>query len=303
MQALPKLGGIVLFFTSLVSTRDPNNSFDLAAVFETKFCPTDGIWPKTPFKEHSVVDCMLFENREIYEKLKYCKVKRYCSNEGWGNEEFTAMLSREVNLTVITTGRVCHITLNRYLTEDNVITAWEKWVSGPEGECLAEEMFSEYLDLVQRTAARLGATPESCLELEVNNAECRDHGLLKFGLYADSVCQNQVVIYLPWVHLSTLLIILMTVCIVISMVIGFPFKTNEWFKEKNPMPVVTSVSKEKDGEPVCHVCSDRSPDHMFIKCGHLGFCKECCNKQEGKCPFCNTPGPCSKVFHVASKPE
>jgi len=303
MRSFSKLGGIGLFFVSLVASRDQNNSFDLAEVFETKLCPTEGIWPETPLWHESVVDCAAYENREMYGKVWQCKVKRYCSEEGWGEEQFIAKFSCEVTLSVLRSGRVCHITLSWYPENGKVITDWEKWESGPKGECFAEEMFSEYLDLVQRTQARLGATPESCLELEVNNAECRDHGLLKFGLYADSVCKNQVVIYLPWVHLSTLLIMLMTVCIIISILIGFPFKINEWFKEKNPMPVVESVWKEKEGEPVCFVCCDRSPDQMFIKCGHLGFCKECCDKEEGKCPFCSTSGPCSKVFHVASKPE
>jgi len=301
MQSLSKLGGIALFFVFLAASRDQNDSLDLAEVFETKFCPPDGIWPETPSVDLSVVDCAVLENREIYEKVWRCEVRRWCLEEGWSNELFIAWLSREVTLSVKRTGRACHISLSWYPGKGEVITDWEKWESGPKGECFAEEMFSEYLDLIWH--ARLGATPESCLELEVNNAECRDHGLLKFGLYADSVCKNHVVIYLPWVHLSTLLIMLMTCCIIIFIVIGFPFKTNEWFKEKNPMPIVESVSKEKDGEPVCFVCCDRSPDHMFIKCGHLGFCKECCDKQEGKCPFCSTPGSCSKVFHVASKPE
>merc|ERR1719317_232667 len=123
--------------------------------------------------EHSVVDCTAFRNREMYEKVQQCKVKRYCSNEGWGTEEFIAVLSAEVTLSVLKTGKVCHIMLHRYPAEAMVIIEWEKWMSGPKGECVAEQMFSEHLDLVQRTAARLGATPESCLELEVNNEECR----------------------------------------------------------------------------------------------------------------------------------
>jgi hypothetical protein len=204
------------------------------------------------------------------------------------------------------TSSVCYISLNRYLARATVVKEWENWESGLDGECIAEQTFAKYLGLLQLTAVRLGATPESCLELEVNNAECRDHGLLKVGLYADSVCKNQVVMYLPWVHLSTLLIVLITVSVItsiLSMVIGFPFETRDCFRETNPMPVVLAVSKEEKGEPVCCVCCDRPPDHMFIKCGHLGFCKECCQQLVGKCPFCSTPGPCSKVFHVASKPE
>jgi len=338
MNSLSKLRGLGLFFVSLATSGDLNESCDLPLpeLFEPNFCPPDGVWPQTPLKEYAEVNCTAFEKREMYEKLQQCKVKRYCSTYGWGAEKFIAELSDDVTLSVLRTGGleegrrnqrksvcgrgalgrsrrrksekgpgVCHITLYRYPAEGMVIKEWEKWVSGLEGECVAEQTFSEYVDLLQITASRLGPTPESCLELEVNNAECRDHGLLKVGLYADSVCKNQVVIYLPWVHLSTLLIILITVSIFTSILsmMGFPFETSDWFKETNPMPVVVSVSKEKEGEPVCCVCCDRPPDHMFIKCGHLGFCKECCQQLVGKCPFCSTPGPCSKVFHVASKPE
>jgi len=306
MNSLSKLKGLGLFFVSFATSGDLNESCDLPfqELLESSCCPTDGEWPQTPLKEYAEMNCTAFKERNMYEKLQKCKVKRYCSTYGWGTVNFIAELSDAVTLSVLKPGRDCHVTLNRYPTEGVVIKEWQKWVSGPEGECSAEQTFSEYLDLLQVAAARLGATPESCLELEVNNAECRDHGLLKVGLYADSVCKNQVVIYLPWVHLSTLLIILITVSIFTSILsmMGFPFETSDWFKETNPMPVVVSVSKEKEGEPVCCVCCDRPPDHMFIKCGHLGFCKECCQQLVGKCPFCSTPGPCSKVFKVASRP-
>jgi len=307
MSSLLKLKGLGLFFVSLATSGDLNESFNLPVgeMLEPSSCPLDGVWLQTPVKQYAEVNCTAFEEREMYKKLQKCKVKRYCSTYGWGGEEFIAELSDTVTLSVLKSGRQCHVSLNRYPSEGVVIKDWQKWVSGPTGRCVVERTFSEYLDLLQLAATHLGATPESCLELEVNNAECRDHGLLKVGLYADSVCKNQVVIYLPWVHLSTLLIILITVCILTSILsmMGFPFETSDWFKETNPMPVVVSVSKEKEGEPVCCVCCDRPPDHMFIKCGHLGFCKECCEQLVDKCPFCSTPGPCSKVFQVASKPE
>ncbi len=52
--------------------------------------------------------------------------------------------------------------------------------------------------------------------------------------------------------------------------------------------IPSSSTPATGGEAVCKICYTNKQDVVFLPCGHLGCCRTCASKVNGKCPFCNT---------------
>merc|ERR1711879_733407 len=105
---------------------------------------------------------------------------------------------------------------------------------------------------------------------------------LRLGIYAFHECHSVIFPEWPlWINIRTAHIICV-VWMVLYSVMYLSLAKPTWLAnllERRRTPVELA----EEGGKACCVCRVYKPTHIYLNCGHAGFCEKCCGSIQ-KCP-------------------